>query len=105
MARIQRRSATGCSTPFGINEGITALICFVRWNLLGAQRLSASTKESQHNHGRSHQTIEVLNAFRHQRRNHSVLLVCIPFGHRMCSTPFGINEGITARQDGVNTSG
>ncbi len=86
-----------CSTPFGINEGITTTgLTSIAWGVC-AQRLSASTKESPFSVGLVGAVAEVLNAFRHQRRNH-------PSGHRCsaadleCSTPFGINEGITRPQ-------
>ncbi len=83
-----------------------------------AQRLSASTKESPRQEPPRSSLEDVLNAFRHQRRNHaykqrngSLVEVCsTPFGinegitvkrwelfpiGKQCSTPFGINEGIT----------
>ncbi len=60
-----------CSTPFGINEGITRYTVYVFLYDRGAQRLSASTKESP-----LHSRNSALN-------------------HTQCSTPFGINEGIT----------
>ncbi len=63
----QRHVGNLCSTPFGINGRTT----FV----------------SRHeNRGRS----RVLNAFRHQRKEHRVLVAVLDvFG--LCATPFGIN--------------
>ena len=59
-----------CSTPFGIEEGIT-------------QPNSANGSDSR-----------VLNAFRHRRRNHNQRLKNGTSSPE-CSTPFGIEEGIT----------
>ena len=83
-----------CSTPFGIMEGIT---CSKR-----IQRRALLVLNAFRHHGRNHPSGSrcslccrpVLNAFRHHGRNHSAVLRWPP-RHSMCSTPFGIMEGIT----------
>jgi len=82
---------------FGINEGITRIWRQSRIGSFCAQRLSASTKESHAAQQHVAADEVVLNAFRHQRRNHRRLPV-LRDPDRLCSTPFGINEGITNRQ-------
>ena len=107
-----------CSTPFGINErftnsltiGANAITGAQRlsastndsqsWGSrsppasLGAQRLSASTNDSQSSSARSLHRQSVLNAFRHQRTIHRSYTLQ-PDSRQMCSTPFGINERFT----------
>jgi len=115
-----------CSTPFGINERTTRTGIGSMTNTCGAQRLSASTKEPRdprlrggsgrgvlnafRHQRKNHELIEfamqlseeVLNAFRHQRKNHAVQ--CERFRDRKrCSTPFGINERTTRGQLGRDT--
>ncbi len=64
-------SSGKCSTPFGINERITpAVTDRLLRSATGAQRLSASTKESPAACGAPVLASRVLNAFRHQRKNH-----------------------------------
>jgi len=92
-----------CSTPFGINERTTPV--FRNWfhRKLCAQRLSASTKEPQYISFQDFFGTKVLNAFRHQRKNH---LQRIADWHYLlkCSTPFGINERTTVRDPLASSS-
>ena len=112
------RVARVCSTPFGIEEGITCVRIYFarRWGcaqrlsaskkesplparfaatvMSSAQRLSASKKESQPRRSSACALHHVLNAFRHRRRNH-VPSSRYQSRHTQCSTPFGIEEGIT----------
>ena len=60
-----------CSTPFGINERTTCI--------------ALSNDRSP---------LDVLNAFRHQRTNHTIGVDCAMMASE-CSTPFGINERTT----------
>ena len=59
-----------------------------------AQRLSASKKESPQISLPHSRKPCVLNAFRHRRRNHDHQFLNLGF-LLVCSTPFGIEEGIT----------
>ena len=143
---IHRAGGNTCSTPFGINEWITASRPEESWRTECAQRLSASTNGSP----RGHRIIDgtgkcstpfginewitfacrqmkpqkpVLNAFRHQRMDHTYRTenspeldcaqrlsastngshgdaIVVPLAAMLCSTPFGINEWITDRERG-----
>ena len=61
-----------CSTPFGINETITASCRRITRDWRSAQRLSASTKQSPFDSHNAEWFFQVLNAFRHQRNNHRI---------------------------------
>ena len=80
--RHQRRNHF--SAPAGIGRTVIVL------NAFRHQRRNHSGSRVQ----RSWYTI-VLNAFRHQRRNHKDNVGVTPPINIQCSTPFGINEGIT----------
>jgi len=72
--------AGACSTPFGINERTTTP------------------------HSAERVLEKVLNAFRHQRKNHGGGLGgCAVDGQ--CSTPFGINERTTWTSDNITLNG
>ena len=60
-----------CSTPFGINEWITTAFLLAVPIALCAQRLSASTNGSLVDCLRVKSWESVLNAFRHQRMDHT----------------------------------
>ena len=87
-----------CSTPFGINGRITPYSSPASERSRSAQRLSASTEGSQGLLGGHLGNHVVLNAFRHQRKDHElkpwILLV-----RAQCSTPFGINGRLTFDRD------
>ncbi len=91
-----------CSTPFGINERITNNATIREHWERSAQRLSASTKESLAGFANLRGAYGVLNAFRHQRKNH-LRLGIIRVRKLLCSTPFGINERITCQRQTVET--
>ena len=79
-----------CSTPFGINGRNTSWLPKRPTASGCAQRLSASTEGTRGLATFTTKTKKVLNAFRHQRKEHSRRgdKVCMT---EMCSTPFGIN--------------
>ena len=111
----------GCSTPFGIKARITTYSAATILTLhRRAQRLSASRQESRGmgavKGGRFECSTpfgikaritspcrscgvvdqpEVLNAFRHQGKNHAQLMLEHAPGRAWCSTPFGIKARIT----------
>jgi len=83
-----------CSTPFGINERTTAR---ARPPSSSADVLNAFRHQRKNHLIREAvfaQRAVVLNAFRHQRKNHQTLRGYFR-GLSMCSTPFGINERTT----------
>src|SRR5437868_5456468 len=91
---------TGMTTSRGLNlsasekESPARASCFAA-RITGAQRLSASEKESQDTGGFSVKNwTEVLNACRRRRRNHGGVAI-IESIDQMCSTPVGVGEGIT----------
>ncbi len=112
-----------CSTPFGINEsntrspqdgarfsvGVLNAFRHQRIKHAGtqnfrslserAQRLSASTNQTPADRCRDHRLRFVLNAFRHQRIKHAASGSATGQVVR-CSTPFGINESNTVRDQG-----
>ena len=63
--------ALGCSTPFGVRGRITPFLLPRRQDLL-----------------------QVLNAFRRQRTDHTIFLIVSTWS-RLCSTPFGVRGRIT----------
>ena len=86
-----------CSTPFGIRGRIT---CDDRRSrarrCASAQRLSASEEESLVTAVASRRSVcRVLNAFRHQRKNHTECASGRCHSMASCSTPFGIRGRIT----------
>jgi len=70
LVEIERNRRDRCSTPFGINERTTGFFLLLLIAATSAQRLSASTKEPQTPLHRERAGPDVLNAFRHQRKNH-----------------------------------
>ena len=84
-----------CSTPFGINEGITKITsASLPRSISSAQRLSASTKESHYSRHRLFRPwlgAQRLSASTKESRKRCFVSNRI----ELCSTPFGINEGIT----------
>ena len=64
----------------------------------GAQRLSASTEGSQTALVNDRHLTQVLNSFRHQRKDHSFFSAMSAAVSGRCSTPFGINGRITSRR-------
>ena len=89
-------SAPLCSTPFGINGGNTTGIPAAASPRRCAQRLSASTEGTRLDVCLALSVAPVLNAFRHQRREHG-FGQNLQIATRQCSTPFGINGGNTPR--------
>ncbi len=85
---------TWCSTPFGINEGITMDEIEIAGDVCVLNAFRHQRRNHIESKCRSGQSSVVLNAFRHQRRNHQ-MPAHHPLTARTCSTPFGINEGIT----------
>jgi len=85
-----------CSTPYGINGRNTASNRSAVPQSRSAQRLTASTEGTPDAQFTAGKHLHVLNALRHQRKEHSE-----PTPHCtrsiMCSTPYGIN--------GRNTTG
>ena len=88
-----------CSTPFGINGRNTIAKHCPKYAVSSAQRLSASTEGTPDRRGPGGAQRDVLNAFRHQRKEHPI--GGRPGGaRRECSTPFGINGRNTGRMAG-----
>ncbi len=95
-----RIEADGCSTPFGIRGRITKRQGMRTDLESSAQRLSASEEGSLERQGHILDGKRVLNAFRHQRKDHKSAYPC-SCSAAPCSTPFGIRGRITgvARAD------
>ena len=146
------RASKRCSTPFGITEGVTFASEESPNSARSAQRLSASQRASRTFGGTlPPNKVLVLNAFRHHRGRHGprsppsrtarraqrlsasqraslaqdkfnvVLPMCsTPFGitegvtpqpvshgppRAVCSTPFGITEGVTGEREPIRVRG
>ena len=89
-----------CSTPYGINgRNTTWLPTFVPrgWS---AQRLTASTEGTRQTASQRGPSRAVLNALRHQRKEHRLPLLVAESVYG-CSTPYGINGRNTQGRRGV----
>ena len=94
---VKGTTAKECSTPCGINGKTTKRIERRFWKRPnGAQRLAASTEKPPTRLAGKSAPQVVLNALRHQRKNHepkSIASVSWP----LCSTPCGINGKTTGQ--------
>ena len=96
-ASVHRCSAW-CSTPFGINGTDTRpmrcgrsrdAMCSTPFGINGTDHSAARPRVDQH--------VDVLNAFRHQRRSDTRSDASNAVARSRCSTPFGINGTDTRR--------
>ena len=94
---VVTETQSGCSTPFGIKENRTG----PSWPCRSVEVLNAFRHQRESHRpvrGGPPRSPRVLNAFRHQRESHNKL-VTLPF-HVLCSTPFGIKENRTQTKQG-----
>ena len=96
MAKHEWHQST-CSTPFGITEGVTG-----RPQSLDRRR-EFVLNAFRHHGGRHPPSLQacrsrclVLNAFRQHGGRHGHVLGLLRFNPSVCSTPFGITEGVTS---------
>ncbi len=91
LESVPRGVVNACSTPFGINGTNSCLFRSQSWPLgRCAQRLSASTEQTEVLSWNNEIHLHVLNAFRHQR-NKQKQREALDRVYEACSTPFGIN--------------
>jgi len=89
-----------CSTPCGIEDGISCNHLGIIFVSAGAQRLAASKMESDGRILTNAINSFVLNALRHRRWNQIADAIGDEFGER-CSTPCGIEDGISIPSQAV----
>jgi len=91
------RRTKKCSTPFGINERTTPSAVVDRRDIQSCSTPFGINERTTSRHSEPSSPVAVLNAFRHQRKNHFLPpRKCLQ--SETCSTPFGINERTTRTQ-------